>query len=395
MKRTSSMKRAVCFIFAVIMTFSCLMTARAGEISTYTGDTGNGKCYFSVSTNGASIQMQAVWPDGTVRNRKTSSSILTSFPIGSVITMTAADSASAEFLYWYDNATQRIFTQEKELKYILGSKVNYRAQACPATVDKIVTYVSLGGTVIKHEELSATEGLSKPATPIVPGLTFSKWSMTEQEIAKSAENSIVYPVYTVNSENYTIDITNTEYVSGEGTYPNYGTATLKAEPVNGEGESFSYWKDSKGNIVSYDKDYSFRVNYNETFTAVYGETVTAQPVIRISKTAIQKDENTITFFAERYVPEGLEIINHGILITKDASKPVTSLVLGNAGDTQYSSVLKGIGKSNENVGTYSISKAEVSKDDTVKARPYVLYLDNGAVKVLYGDAVTATLEGIN
>lgn len=391
MKKIIGIKKAFCVMFAVLMTVSCVMTARAGEIITYTGEAGTGKCGVSASTPGAVIQYSIALPSGTVRTGKIYNTLARTYDIGSVVNMTASDNGDTKFLYWYDNATGRILTYENELRYVLGTKVNYRAQTCPSNVDKYVTYVSYGGSIVKSSELAANEGLSSPATPSLPGLTFQKWSMTENEIASSAENSIVYPVYTVNEESYTVDITNTDYVSGDGTYPVYGTATLKAEPVNGSGESFSYWKDSKGNIVSYDNDYSFRVNYSETFTAVYGEEVTAEPVIRITKVVPEEEENTITFFAERCVPDELEVINHGILITADASKTESQLILPNAGDTKQSAILKGIGKSNENDGTYSLAKSPVSRNDTVKARPYVVYLDNGTVKVLYGDAVTASV----
>ena len=390
MTKISRVKRAFCVLFAVLMTVSCVMTARAGEIITYKGDSNTGKCAFSVSTPGADIKFTVTLPNGTVRSGSTKATVSRTYDIGSVVKMTANDYAQGKFLYWFDNATKRIFTTQNEVSYVLGTKVNYRAQACPVTGDKVVTYASYGGTILKSAELASNEGLSAPVSPALPGLTFKKWSMTEQEIANSTENSIVYPVYSVNEENYTVAITNTEYVQGAGTYPVYGTAVLKAEPVNGSGESFSYWKDSKGNIVSYSKDYSFRVNYNETFTAVYGEDVTAEPVIRITKIVPDVDESTITFFAERWVPEDMEVINHGMLITADESKTESQLVLGNAGDTNMSAILKGIGKSNENVGTYSLAKSPV-RNATVMARPYVVYLDNGTIKVLYGDTVTGNV----
>ena len=154
------------------------------------------------------------------------------------------------------------------------------------------------------------------------------------------------------------------------------------------------WKDEKGSVVSYENNYSFRINYDVTLTAVFGASATPEPVIRISKIYPDKSDMKLTFYAERSVPEGYTVVAHGMLMST-GNVTEGQMTVANAGDTASSPVRKVYGTSNESCGTFSLAKALVASTTLVNARPFVICIDpDGNQVVAYGDMCSATTEGV-
>ena len=391
MKKVSVTKRVFAVMMAILMVFSCILTAYAGQTVAFSGDSGSGKGEIKLTSGGCKMQYKI----GT-RSGSTSSQHIASYAIGTKGTVTAVDTASRQFKYWVDDYTGRVYTYDRTVEFIVGSRIALRTVCARASdTDHFVSYVNYGGTTMLGTYMFANNTqIEVPDDTKVPGFTFRGWSMSESEVNSTTEDVIVYPTYTVNAETYTVTITNDAYVSGAGTYSNFQTVNLKAEPVNGAGEAFSYWMDSNNTIISFDRNYSFRINYNVTLTAVYGADATPIPVIRISKVFRDPSDLKITFYAERSVPEEYTVVSHGILLTQNESATEAQLNVGAAGETASASIRKAYGNSNENCGTFSLAKAKISRVTTIAARPFVICQDaNGVQTVVYGDMVKTTNAG--
>lgn len=392
MNKVSFVKRILSILMAIVVVLSCVLTAYAGSITPFNGDSNTGKGKIRMAGNGGSIKYVLGTRSGTA-----STSTQISVAIGSKCSLTAVDAADREFMYWIDVFSGRVFSYDNKIDFINGSESSFRAQyAKKSDTEHFVSFINYGGTVMDLNTTYAVgESVTFPTETKVPGFTFKGWSMTADEIKNTKDNVVVHPTYTVNDEKYVVAFTNTDYVSGAGTYSNFQTVTVKADAVNGEGEKFSYWLNQKGEIVSYEKNYSFRINYSTKLTAVYGEEKTPEPVIRVSKVFGDADDLKVTFYAERSVPDTYTVVSHGMIMSANESTTDDQMILTQASDSTLANIRKTVGISNENCGTYSLAKANVLQGKSVAARPYMIVMDKatGAQSLVYGDVVRATTAG--
>lgn len=385
MKKTSVCKRVLSVLVAVALVLSCALTSLAGNMISFKGDSGTGKQQIKLTSNGGKILYELGAYSGSTRTQ-----YLGTIAVGEPAKLSVADTATRTFMYWVDEYTGRVYSYDRNLSFTVASRMHLRALfAVVSDTQHFVSYVNYGGTRLLDSDpmFDYGEAVNVPSAGVLPGFTFKQWSMTPEEVSASKENVVVYPEYTVNDESYTVTITNDAYVSGAGTYKNYQTVNLKAEPVNGEGKSFSYWQDSEGNIVSYVRDYSFRINYDTTLTAVYGESVTPVPVIRVSKVVPDTKVFQVTFFAERSVPDAYTVVSHGMLVSS-VEQTENTMTVGAASDTMDATIRKACGKSNESCGTFSVTKSNVDYYQNIFVRPFMIVKDASNNQfVVYGDIV--------
>ncbi len=382
--KSNRFKKIISVVLALALSVSafalCFETfasgsVNSGKVQLILGPSGGGRIVFYRS-------------DTSVTKNVNNRSVVPSVPIGTEVTLTADlfPGIDAIFLYWINNATNRVISYEKTLTFKVSTKAEiYAIFTQQIDNSHYVSYLNYGGSILTASDVALSETVEKPGDTYLPGFTFVNWDHTpDQIIADRGTHVIVRPHYTLNSTTYTVSFTNTENVSGAGEYNNFDTVTIKADKKNRAGETFSCWKDADGNVVSYDNNYIFRINYNAVFTAVYGETVTPEPVVRFTV----KDENDssgmITFFAERSVPAGFKLIKHGILIAEEPS--VSLVVTGNGGSG--SAAKMGSGISNEASGTYSLSKKNATSGKTYYAKAFVICENANGTQYTYYSATT-------
>jgi len=397
MERKAFNKRVVSCIVALALVLSCFVTAFAGTFITFNGDGGDGKTSLRITTNGGFTYKVTNATPITTYNMYVGSP-----PMGTLCTFEALETVDDEsvFLYWKDQISGRIYSYERTIQFVAGSRMHLRAEFVDIdSASHFLTYVNYGGTIL--QDAKKNRGASYPVGTVVmpptdtdlPGFTFKGWSKYPRDVADDPNDQVIYPQYDVNDETYTVTLTDDSYASGAGEYMNFQTVNLKAEEKNGSGQSFSYWQDENGTIISYDRNYSFRINYNITLTPVFGETVTAEPVVRISKVYRDTANAKITFYAERSVPDTYKVVSHGIVLAYKDGVTDFPLTVSNGIDAATSSgkVRKAYGDSNELCGTFSLAKGSIGNTDPVKARPFVVVEDGeGAQFVVYGDEVLTT-----
>ena len=383
MKRSAIPKRAISVMVALALVASCLLTSYAGTILSFQGDNNGGQGDVKVTTNGGEV----VWVIGDDGGDFDNNYVGT-LPLGTKCKFTANDTRTKTFLYWQDEFDGRVYSYERTVEFEVASYMHLRAvYAKASSTSHVITWVNYGGTVLQKDTYTIGATLTPPGDTKLPGFVFLGWSTSAADATNDPSDQIIYPRYRVEGSEFTVAITNGSGVSGAGSYTNFQTVTIKAEPKNGSGETFSYWKDADGNVVSYENNYSFRINYDVTLTAVYGEEVTPEPVIRITKIVRDMSSMKLTFYAERSVPETYAVISHGMLMSS-SSVTDQQMTVDNAKDSATATVRKAYGTSNELSGTFSLAKAKVSAATVVTARPFIIVKNaSGEQFVVYGDIV--------
>ncbi|MCL2508290.1 MAG: hypothetical protein FWF05_03845 [Oscillospiraceae bacterium] len=380
---TSIFKRLFSVTLAAVLILSCafagLHALAAGVVNT--GDGNNTVSLTFSPAGGGMIYYKIGSTDSRTLSRYTNT-----HAVGTPVELTAAPRNAAEFLYWYNVYTDRVFSFDETVTFTLSTATQlYALFSEPDANFHYVAYLNYAGSIIYSNDVPTGQPVPVPsaADASVPGFTFLDWSMTSTQVQQSATAAVVRPRYTVDNRPCTLSLTNAQNVSGAGQFPLYDTVYAKADGVNGSGQPFSCWKDASGAIVSYERNYTFRITKNVTLTAVYGGSVTPEPVIRISDIAIESPLEKVTFFAERSIPDGHTLIQHGILLTSTSAE----LVVSAAGLGASAAVKRGTGISNESCGTYSLSKAKAVSGTVYRARAYAICENPQGVQMIYYSTV--------
>lgn len=387
-KHSSFKKTLAIIVSAALILGSASLGFSALSAGVENNGDGNDKTSLIFSPQGGGLIYYTV---GTRSSRAQSRYTNIAVPIGTEIILRAERKNDVEtFLYWYNIYTDRVISYEKTIKFKMTEKTQiYAVFISPLEGYHYVVYLNYAGSILTSGDVKLGNIVTPPQNMTLPGFTFVSWDKSIGEVTTSEGIVIVKPLYTLNQTNYTVGFTNTENVEGAGTYNNYDTVSIKADAKDSAGNTFSCWKKSDGEIISYERNYTFRINYSETFTAVYGDDVTPEPITRISNIVTDASDRKITFFAERSVPDGYTLLSHGILISSSASTP---MILATVTLGESAAVKRGSGISNEPCGTYALSKAKATSGTIYYARSYAVCEDSaGTQYIFYSDKISASI----
>ncbi len=333
-------------------------------------------------------------------------------PYGSTITIEEqVISEDLPLLYWTYGSTER-FCDKKE--YTLVNSMSFNAcfddELYSQNDSHVVYFLSSAQNTLWSFTLAAGEPFDIPvAPPAINGYTFLGWVegtttyvvepgktlpvtiLTDEAIYAFTEHTFVSPAYRKDAQ-YAVSFDLSGFgatapaVTGAGAFAVKDAVTVKA-PSQFEGKKFSYWMNSKGEIVSYDLSHSFIIVEDVTFIPVYNGSVTKAPLVNV--TTVVASTNTI--YAERYVPDGYTIIQTGILATKDAAiaADLTQFNLSNGAKIEDNTIRVGMVKSTpiSLKGTYGLSFASTSW----YGRGYIVYAADANPSELlyvYSDVIT-------
>lgn len=222
-----------------------------------------------------------------------------------------------------------------------------------------------------------------PDTPFVMGYTFSGWlrdgvpqKFATGDRVELSKDTVFVAGYVKDSKTYEVTVVNG---SGSGAYRYNDVVTAVADAA-AAGQKFSHWT-KNGAVVSFDETYTFYAAGDATVTAVYveeGAAVTRTPILVASAEAIENGR--LAFFAERDLPETWEIVETGLLLSQ-----------GMEFDLDSAGVIKTAALSTEAKGQSTVRKAGVSAGEVWFGRAYVVYKEDGKVKVKYSEVVSASL----
>lgn len=311
--------------------------------------------------------------------------------------VTVTFKGTENFLYWV-NASRKVVSTNPAYTFIMGSETTLSAvYGKTRKAQATVVFMSDSDQIITSKAYKSGTAIQFPTPPIKMGCTFEAWSMTEKEIqdAIAASNNgviVVKACYTDPSTPYTVtvlypDDTKEEYSGMVGK-----TVTLTAKKISGK--TFSYWRDSKNNVLGYTTTLMLAPSGNITVTAVYGDTAEVKPVITMTAVEAGKAETSyyvISFTATRAVPEGYTVVKQGILYSVDSqctgegAKDYMKL-------TDEGSVPAGIyefeGNNTELSGVTLLHAKVGAVDRTIYGRGYmVLKNSSGTMEYVYSDNI--------
>ena len=318
------------------------------------------------------------------------------YAIGASVTVNFT--GSENFLYWV-NASNKVVSTDKSYTFTMGSETTLKAVYSKARQNQAtVVFVSNSDQIISSKAYTTSDTIQFPVPPIKMGCTFTGWSMTEAEIhAAMANNKGIIEVralYTEPSIACKVTVVYPEGVDNEDVDAVVGKAIdVTAKDI--EGKTFSYWTDNDGNILGYTKTLKLAPSADMTVIAVYDKNTEAEPVISISEVSATKanDSYVVTFMTTRAVPEGYDVVEQGILWSRDAA-------CGEDGAATYMQ-FDGNGKLPSGVNAYIGNNLELNgvtrldittkySNRTFYGRGYmILKSETGELLYIYTDAIAS------
>ena len=152
---------------------------------------------------------------------------------------------------------------------------------------------------------------------------FVSWDKSVDRIKALAQSGIgmifIEPIYETSSEKVMIKAENGT-VNGEKSIEIAVGSVVKLSAAENDGEKkFAYWTNADGNIVSDSVQMTVTVAYSETYTAVFlsdTEKTELEPLTYVHATYSELLGKFI-LYTGRFIPQGSEIEESGILYTKD------------------------------------------------------------------------------
>ena len=248
------------------------------------------------------------------------------YPAGTEITLALSDDS---FLYWTNGG-------DKVVKHSDGSAYTFTL-VTPTELTAVyksddsakvrVSFLSESGRVVSSRCYAAGDAVTLPdKQPSKLGYRFTGWDKTAEEIAAAIGSGsaevLVYPTYTKLAGTYTVKAFNGTEVLSEQAYALGDTASVTAPDV--DGQVFRFWaSDASGtSILSYRQTYSFRVTRDVEIYAIYGSSAPeAQPLVRVDDILPQENSGVrrLTFMTSANIPENYELVELGVLLSRDAS----------------------------------------------------------------------------
>lgn len=303
-----------------------------------------------------------------------------SVTVGTQLTVIAPEIDNKVFLYWKNENSKRVVSNEKSYTLDVGTETNIAAvyNEPPEAGQYLVEFIDGNKKVLKSTYVTGGTQISaiKPADPYSIGYQFKGWSVGDSVSITS--DTIVRAQYNLNSSiTADISVVNGTLDNGltNGVYNYNEVITVQANSAP-DGYVFAYWK-RDGKAINYNNSYTFRAWGDTQVEAVYSK----DPPIKVPQVLMDTDVkgaalDRAIFMMERMVPEGYTLIESGILLS-DTS---TALTLDN-----YQ--LKATAQLNTPIGQFTVRFDSVGS--TVKyARAYVIYKVNNEYKVVYSDIVS-------
>ncbi len=336
----------------------------------------------------------------TINGNSKSSEVITSYPLGTEITVATN---SADFAYW-KNSYGKILSRSNSYTFTVASADTITAVFNYVLDDKAtVIFESLYDQVIARNQLELNETMMIPSVPYRNGYNALGWDMNGDGVFSfdsdtlnaaitrglQAENQtvVIHPVYELKNNTYTVTITGG---TGSGTYhQNEVVQVVLDESSIPSGKKFSHWVDANNDIRSYSTTMVFYAERNEEITAVY---VNSNEQVEVKGTAtlidIIKDtvNNKLTLVTLCTVPTGCSTNFAGIIVTNESA-------VGTSEDGFNAETALYIMGNSTNATTYryTFTKTKVYEGDVWYARAYLEYTDaDGNIHTVYGDTVSVT-----
>lgn len=301
---------------------------------------------------------------------------------GDTIEVVAPTEEGYVFLYWLDGARNKILSYQSTYNYrILSATPDLRAVYLDQTKARVV-FLDANENQIAVLEPTNTGGIlsivepNLSLIPVRPGYEITGWSQTLSNLIVD-ENGVAYvkPIFSkTNLNSYDVFVDGTLH----GTYEFDTIVNLEAELTRGL-DTFRYWEEN-GNIVSYDRFFSFTVHYEKSLLAVYGEPVTKLPMVSIDNHPYVNNflsNQQVTYVGRYNLPNNFTLVEVGIIVY--IGNDTNNITL------ETENIIKITSSKQNNFGEFTITQLGVSQFMNVVSRSYLTYEEDGEIKIEYSD----------
>lgn len=364
------MKKVTAFILSAV--FLLTLSIRASAVSTYTAELDIGNINTSITS---------VYIDGKYVS-KTPCKI--SVKLGSEVKLVSSN----EDLMFYADSNNNVLSSEKEYAFTFLSAM--RLNVWSGNKSDKSTYVIYRNTNDTKQILSyavysdvgrMTSHLLEDASKF--GYDFVSWDKSIEDIKTCAANGdrmiFVEPIYTRSAETVTVKVENGTVSGASSAEVIRGSEVSLSAFAAEDGKKFAYWTDADGNIVSDRAKTTVAAVYDETYRAVFlpeSEQGTLSPSVRV-RAEYSEDIGRFVLYTVRFVPQGSEIGEGGILYVKDKEVKEEDMTVEKADEA---SLCRAVHTFEE--GSSGIAINRLSCDEFAYVRPYLVAKDGS---VIYGD----------
>ncbi len=302
--------------------------------------------------------------------------------VGMVVDLTAVEN-SHPFKYWvvrHGGDKDIIVSKDKHYTFTLTEDITIAAVFDQTGNLQGVNATFLYQNIVANNYYVKSISKSVPAAPYQRDKSFVKW-MSEQVDADSVlannkvdmgeitQSTTFTATYTAKNTECDINIVGG---SGSGTYAYGAPVTATVTATAQEGKQFLFWS-KDGMPVSNDIEYRFSAMQDCTVVAIFGPALETDGINMVMQQPVE-DGNVIAFTFERYVPETVNFVSSGFIVSE-----IAGCERGDAANILMEAVSYRTGARTQL--TKSLTK--VSGVTIYYARGYVVYMENGLAKTVY------------
>ncbi len=306
---------------------------------------------------------------------------------GTVITLEARE-MDGQFLYWRDdtvNGNERILSFDTTYTFTVIDSIKISAVFLSETylTDKgYVTFSDVNGRIFLGQGVNDGNSANSPSISAIDnaGYSYVGWDSDEWKNVEGGKIYLIKTEYEKKDYTYTVAVEGglAEPLKEEYEYDDEILITLDKGEIP-KGKKFSCWN-VNGEAVSFDESFSLKVGCDMEIEAVYGEGETEiLPAVSIIDASSEAAENGASFLMTRYVPEGYELVESGILFASGTYE-------GDVVVDNYS-VIKVKSYSTNKNGMFRYNKV-MAEGMSVRAVPYIIYKYEDTLYVAYGSEKT-------
>ena len=292
--------------------------------------------------------------------------------VGDKVVLTAkAKNESGEFVGW--KVGNKIVSDEATFVTYATADITYEPVfAEKADTSFTVVFVDPYGNVIDTQTVDSAAKIKVPTEPVLPGYTFTGWSMTEEEISKLTDGATITAQYKKDEvAKYTVTANDGATITVNGAEVASPAQVAYDTKVSVHKDGAEAWKLADGTVVGYGDTYTFfcgsDIELTPVMTAVKQETT----VKILSATPIEGTVK-VSFLATRNVAPGETVVKQGFVYGKNlADSELTMDNVGNKGADANAGTVKILYNKNsaEQIALdYGLSK----KDGKISAVAFVI-----------------------
>ncbi len=312
--------------------------------------------------------------------------------VGDDVVLTAkANNETGEFVGW--KVGSKIVSDEETFKTAAVSDITYEAVfAEKADESFTIVFVDPYGNVIDTQTVDSAADIQVPTEPVLPGYTFTGWSMTPEQISKLTDGATITAQYKKDEvAKYTVTVPEGATLTVDGAETTSPALVAYDAKVSVHKDGAQAWKIADGTVVGYGDTYTFFVGSDIELT-VEMTAVEKTTTIAIVDAKQMENSHKVIFNATRTVIPGETVVQQGFVYGKNlADSELTLANVGNKGAAANAGNVKVVYNKNS-AEQIALSYGLTSQNGKISAVAFVITKNNqtGELTTVYSNVMPFT-----